>query len=208
MTGLDTSTILKWLINEGYEVVAFLADVGQEEDFDAVEKKALALGAKKMIIENLQKAFVEEIVHSAIRCNAIYEDRYLLGTSLARPIIARAQVKAAEENDCQYLSHGCTVCTPLHASEESADPIRIQGQGVKTAHLIPRCWSMLTWSSNDQVRFELAFAACNPSLKVIAPWRMPEFISKFQFVWPIPDSLLAWLTHTKQGSSGSPQVCR
>ncbi|KAK0715611.1 argininosuccinate synthase [Lasiosphaeris hirsuta] len=142
--GLDTSTILKWLINEDYEVIAFLADVGQEEDFEAVEKKALALGAKKMIIENLQKVFVEEIVHKAIQCNAIYEDRYLLGTSLARPIIARAQVKAAEENDCQYLSHGCT------------------GKG------------------NDQVRFELAFAACNPSLKVIAPWRMPEFISKFQ----------------------------
>lgn len=69
----------------------------------------MALGAKKMIIENLQKQFVEEIVHSAIQCNAIYEDRYLLGTSLARPIIARAQVKAAEENNCQYLSHGCTV---------------------------------------------------------------------------------------------------
>lgn len=78
-----------------------MADVGQEEDFDAVEKKALALGAKKMVIQNLQKAFVEEIVHRAIQCNAIYEDRYLLGTSLARPIIARAQVKVAEENDCQ-----------------------------------------------------------------------------------------------------------
>jgi len=89
--------------------VAFLADVGQEEDFVEVEKKAMALGAKKMIIQNLQKQFVEEIVHSAIQCNAIYEDRYLLGTSLARPIIARAQVKAAEENNCQYLSHGCTV---------------------------------------------------------------------------------------------------
>lgn len=113
LPGLDTSTILKWLINEGYEVVAFLADVGQEEDFAAVEKKALALGAKKMVIENLQKVFVEEIVHRAIQCNAIYEDRYLLGTSLARPIIARAQVKAAEENDCQVrtsafcIVYGC-----------------------------------------------------------------------------------------------------
>lgn len=142
--GLDTSTILKWLINEGYEVVAFLADVGQEEDFVEVEKKALAIGAEKMVILDLQKVFVEEIVHRAIQCNAIYEDRYLLGTSLARPIIARAQVKVAEENNCQYLSHGCT------------------GKG------------------NDQVRFELAFAACNPSLKVIVPWRMPEFITKFQ----------------------------
>ncbi|EQK99758.1 Argininosuccinate synthase [Ophiocordyceps sinensis CO18] len=89
--GLDTSTILKWLILEGYTVVCFLADVGQEEDFGEVEKKALALGAEKMVIENLQKEFVEQIVFRAIQCNAIYEDRYLLGTSLARPIIARAQ---------------------------------------------------------------------------------------------------------------------
>ncbi|KAM7185978.1 Argininosuccinate synthase [Naviculisporaceae sp. PSN 640] len=142
--GLDTSTILKWLINEGYTVVAFLADVGQEEDFAAVEKKALALGAEKMVIENLQKEFVEQIVFRAIQCNAIYEDRYLLGTSLARPVIARAQVRVAEQHNCEYVSHGCT------------------GKG------------------NDQVRFELAFKACNPNLKVIAPWRMPEFIERFQ----------------------------
>lgn len=141
---MDTSTILKWLINEGYTVVAFLADVGQEEDFAAVEKKALALGAEKMVIENLQKEFVEQIVFRAIQCNAIYEDRYLLGTSLARPVIARAQVRVAEQYNCEYVSHGCT------------------GKG------------------NDQVRFELAFKACNPNLKVIAPWRLPEFIERFQ----------------------------
>ena len=88
---------------------------------------------------------------------------------------------------------------PTIHRKESANPIRILGQGVKTTHLNPRCWSMLTWCSNDQVRFELAFAACNPSLKVIAPWRMPEFISKFQFVLSIPDSLLAWLTRTNRG---------
>ncbi|KAG5751440.1 hypothetical protein H9Q69_000215 [Fusarium xylarioides] len=142
--GLDTSTILKWLILEGYEVVCFLADVGQVEDFDAVEKKALALGAERMIIENLQKEFVEQIVFRAIQCNAIYEDRYLLGTALARPVIARAQVRVAEKYNCNLLSHGCT------------------GKG------------------NDQVRFELAFKACNPSIKVIAPWRLPEFCEKFQ----------------------------
>lgn len=143
----------------------------------------MALGAKKMIIENLQKQFVEEIVHSAIQCNAIYEDRYLLGTSLARPIIARAQVKAAEENNCQYLSHGCTVrldTIPLFESlANHVDADRARGkQGPDS----PLLMSPLTGSSNDQVRFELAFAACNPSLKVIAPWRMPEFISKFQCV--------------------------
>ncbi|KAH8897746.1 argininosuccinate synthase [Thozetella sp. PMI_491] len=142
--GLDTSTILKWLINEGYTVVAFLANVGQEEDFDEVEKKALALGAEKMVIQDLQREFVEQLVFRAIQANAIYEDRYLLGTSLARPVIARAQVLVAEENNCQYVSHGCT------------------GKG------------------NDQVRFELAYRTCNPNLKVIAPWRLPEFCKRFQ----------------------------
>ncbi|KAJ4307196.1 hypothetical protein N0V88_000575 [Collariella sp. IMI 366227] len=139
--GLDTSTILKWLILEGYTVVCFLANVGQEEDWSEVEKKALALGAERMVIEDLQREFVDEIVFRAIQCNAIYEDRYLLGTSLARPIIARAQVRVAQKYNCDLLSHGCT------------------GKGV---------------------RFELAFKACNPSMKVIAPWRMPEFIQKFQ----------------------------
>ncbi|KAF3056636.1 Argininosuccinate synthase [Daldinia childiae] len=106
--GLDTSTILVWLISEGYTVVCFLADVGQEEDWAAVEKKALSLGAERMIIDNLQEEFVEKVIHRAIQCNAIYEDRYLLGTSLARPIIAKAQVKAAIENNCDFVSHGCT----------------------------------------------------------------------------------------------------
>jgi argininosuccinate synthase len=142
--GLDTSTILRWCINEGYEVVAFCANVGQEEDWEAVEKKALALGAERMIIQDLQKEFVEEIVFRAIQCNAIFEDRYLLGTSLARPIIARAQVRVAKQYNCDILSHGCT------------------GKG------------------NDQVRFELAWKALAPGVKILAPWRIPEFIKKFQ----------------------------
>ncbi|KAF5703717.1 Argininosuccinate synthase [Fusarium globosum] len=163
--GLDTSTILKWLILEGYEVVCFLADVGQVEDFDAVEKKALALGAECMIIENLQKEFVEQIVFRAIQCNAIYEDRYLLGTALARPVIARAQVRVAEKYNCNLLSHGCT------------------GKGVKRVwHFPPRKFSIHKSLTEplSQVRFELAFKACNPSIKVIAPWRLPEFCEKFQ----------------------------
>ncbi|XEV06371.1 hypothetical protein FSHL1_011658 [Fusarium sambucinum] len=157
--GLDTSTILKWLILEGYEVVCFLADVGQVEDFDAVEKKALALGAERMIIENLQKEFVEQIVFRAIQCNAIYEDRYLLGTALARPVIARAQVRVAEKYNCNLLSHGCTE--------------RVWHSNLKNRIL------QLTYSFS-QVRFELAFKACNPSIKIIAPWRLPEFYEKFQ----------------------------
>lgn len=142
--GLDTSTILKWLLDEGYQVVAFLANVGQEEDFDEVRAKALKLGAEEMVILDLRQEFVEQIVFRAVQCNAIYEDRYLLGTSLARPIIARAQVRVADEYNCEYLSHGCT------------------GKG------------------NDQVRFELAFKALAPTKSVIAPWRLPEFIQKFQ----------------------------
>ncbi|KFA69438.1 hypothetical protein S40285_04638 [Stachybotrys chlorohalonatus IBT 40285] len=106
--GLDTSTILVWLVKQGYEVVAFIADVGQEENFSEVEKKALSLGAERMVVANLQQEFVDELIFPAIQCNAIYEDRYLLGTSLARPVIARAQVKVAKQYNCTILSHGCT----------------------------------------------------------------------------------------------------
>ncbi|KAI9728567.1 MAG: Adenylosuccinate synthetase [Cirrosporium novae-zelandiae] len=106
--GLDTSCILRWLLEEGYEVVCFLANVGQEEDWAAVEQKALKIGAKKMIIEDLRREFVEELCFRAIQCNAIYEGRYLLGTSLARPVIARAQMRAAQQEGCDYVSHGCT----------------------------------------------------------------------------------------------------
>lgn len=107
--GLDTSVILKWLVLQGYTVVCFLADVGQADAVDvaAIEKKALLLGAERMIIVDLQRTFVEQLVFRAVQCNAIYEDRYLLGTSLARPVIARSQVQVAEQFECQFLSHGC-----------------------------------------------------------------------------------------------------
>jgi argininosuccinate synthase len=108
--GLDTSVILKWLVLEGYTVVCYLADVGQEDAADgaAIEKKALLLGAERMVIVDLQKVFVEQLIFTAVQCNAIFEDRYLLGTSLARPVIARGQVQVAEQFNCQYLSHGAT----------------------------------------------------------------------------------------------------
>ncbi|KAK9772153.1 putative argininosuccinate synthase [Seiridium cardinale] len=178
--GLDTSTILKWLIQQGYTVVCFLANVGQEEDWATVEKKALALGAERMIIDvntTPVSAFLAPTLlldgslifklsswtrSSTEQSSATQSTRIdvrisfpttpdlnvdsmldLLGTSLARPIIAKAQVKAALETKCDFVSHGCT------------------GKG------------------NDQVRFELAFAALNPKLKVIAPWRLPEFFNKF-----------------------------
>ncbi|KAL9627985.1 MAG: hypothetical protein Q9204_006195 [Flavoplaca sp. TL-2023a] len=141
--GLDTSCILKWLINQGYDVICFLADCGQEEDFKAAEQKALKVGAKKVYIEDIKKEFVEEFCWPAIQCNANYETLYLLGTSLARPPIARAQIRVAQKEGCFAVSHGCT------------------GKG------------------NDQVRFELAFKALQPDIKVIAPWRDSAFLEKF-----------------------------
>ncbi|XP_046547948.1 argininosuccinate synthase-like isoform X2 [Haliotis rubra] len=106
--GLDTSCILSWLIDEGYEVIAYLANIGQDEDFEAVKAKAVKFGASKMICPDLQKEFVEEFIWPAVRANALYEDRYLLGTSLARPLIARAMVKIAIEEGAQYVAHGAT----------------------------------------------------------------------------------------------------
>jgi argininosuccinate synthase len=141
--GLDTSCILAWLIEQGYEVYAFMADVGQEEDFEAARKKALAVGAKKFFLEDLKREFVTELIYPAVQANCIYENVYLLGTSLARPVIARGMISVADREGCDYVSHGCT------------------GKG------------------NDQVRFELAFYGLKPDIKVIAPWRLPEFYNRF-----------------------------
>lgn len=142
--GLDTSVILKWLIKKGYDVIAFVADVGQNEDFEAVREKALAIGASKVIIEDLKKEFVTDYIFKAVKANAVYEDRYLLGTALARPLIAKKQIEAAIEYGADYVAHGAT------------------GKG------------------NDQVRFELTYYALKPDIKVISPWKDPEFLSQFQ----------------------------
>jgi argininosuccinate synthase len=142
--GLDTSVILKWLANKGYEVIAYVADVGQKEDFEAVKEKAMASGATKVYVEDLRKDFVEHYIFAALRGNAIYEGRYLLGTALARPLIARRQIEIAEIEGAEYVSHGAT------------------GKG------------------NDQVRFELAYYALNPNIKVIAPWKDAEYLDQFK----------------------------
>jgi len=107
--GLDTSVILKWL-SEEYQcpIVAFAADVGQEEDWDAVRAKGMATGAEKVVISDLREEFVRDYVFPAFRANAIYEGSYLLGTSLARPIIAKEQVRVAEAENCDAVSHGAT----------------------------------------------------------------------------------------------------
>lgn len=141
--GLDTSCILKWLIEKGYDVVCFMANIGQEEDFEAAQKKALAIGAVACHVVDVRQEFVDELCIPSIQCNAIYENVYLLGTSLARPVIARAMINTALKENCTVVSHGCT------------------GKG------------------NDQVRFELGFLALKPDIKIIAPWRLPEFYQRF-----------------------------
>ncbi|KAF1586128.1 Argininosuccinate synthase, partial [Eudyptes moseleyi] len=141
--GLDTSCILVWLKEQGYDVIAYLANIGQKEDFEAARKKALALGAKKVYIEDVSREFVEEFIWPAVQANALYEDRYLLGTALARPCIARKLVEITQREGAQYVAHGAT------------------GKG------------------NDQVRFELTCYALCPNIKVVAPWRLPEFYQRF-----------------------------
>lgn len=134
--GLDTSIIIPW-INENYgmDVIAMVADVGQGEDLDAVAAKAYATGAKKVVVRDLREEFVRDFVFPTVRAGAIYEHKYLLGTSIARPVIAKHQVALAHEEGAEAVAHGCT------------------GKG------------------NDQVRFEHAYQALAPELKVIAPWR-------------------------------------
>lgn len=106
--GLDTSVILSWLIGKGFEVVAFIADLGQSEDFNAARKKALKIGASKVYIEDLKEEFVTDFIFPAIRANAAYEGRYLLGTSLARPLIAKKQIEIAAKEKAEFVSHGAT----------------------------------------------------------------------------------------------------
>ena len=106
--GLDTSCILAWLIDEGYEVMAYMANIGQEEDFNVAEQKALKIGATKVFVEDLRKEFVSELVWPAVQSNLIYEGVYMLGTSLARPVICKRQIEIAKREGCDFVSHGCT----------------------------------------------------------------------------------------------------
>lgn len=134
--GLDTSVILKWLIEEYQcEVITFSADIGQGEELDPIESNALKTGASKVYIDDLTEEFVRDYIYPAFRANVIYEGQYLLGTSLARPLIAKRQMEIAAIEGADAVSHGAT------------------GKG------------------NDQVRFELAYLAINPAIKIIAPWR-------------------------------------
>ena len=141
--GLDTSCILTWL-QEKYqaEVVTFCADVGQEEELNGLHEKAYATGAVKSYIEDLSEEFARDFIFPMFQANALYENMYLLGTSIARPLIAKRLVEIAKAENAQYICHGAT------------------GKG------------------NDQVRFELTAYALNPDIKIIAPWRSPDWTFK------------------------------
>jgi len=138
--GLDTSVILPWLKETyGYDVIAFAADLGQGDELADIKKKALQSGAVKCIVKDLRKEFVEDYLWPMLKSGAVYEGGYLLGTSIARPLIAKHQVEVAHAEGAAAVAHGAT------------------GKG------------------NDQVRFELTYMALDPSLKIIAPWKDPNF---------------------------------
>src|SRR5437016_13068238 len=107
--GLDTSVILRWLIEQyGCEVVAFCADLGQGEDLEAIRRKAIKTGASKAVVGDLREEFVKDYVFPMLRANAVYEGSYLLGTSIARPLIAKAQVDVAARDRADAVAHGST----------------------------------------------------------------------------------------------------
>jgi len=141
--GLDTSVILKWLQEQyGCEVVTFTADIGQGEELAPARAKATAAGVREVYIEDLREEFVGEFVYPMFRANAVYEGEYLLGTSIARPLIAKRLVEIADETGADAIAHGAT------------------GKG------------------NDQVRFELGVYALKPDMKIIAPWREWDLLSR------------------------------
>lgn len=106
--GLDTSVILKWLVNKGFDVIAYVADVGQKEDFKAIEDKAYKTGASKVYIKDLKSELITDYVFPALKANAIYEGSYLLGTALARPVISKGQIEIAKLENTNYVAHGAT----------------------------------------------------------------------------------------------------
>lgn len=106
--GLDTSIILHWLMERDYEVIAYIADVGQEDDFDAAKEKALKIGASKVYVEDLKEEFVTDYIFPVFKANALYEGRYLLGTAVARPLIAKRQIEIAAKENAAYVAHGAT----------------------------------------------------------------------------------------------------
>jgi argininosuccinate synthase len=165
--GLDTSVIPSWL-KDTYDcpVIAYAADLGQDEDIEGLKQRALEAGADEAVAEDLREEFVRDFVWPALRANAIYENTYLLGTSLARPLIAKNQVALARNRGADAVSHGAT------------------GKG------------------NDQVRFELAYMALDPELKIIAPWKIWGFKGREDLIrYAIKKGLSVPVTKEKPYSS-------
>ena len=142
--GLDTSVILEWLKEQGYEIIAYMADLGQQDNYAEEKERALRIGASKVYVEDLRREFITDFIFPAIRANAVYEGKYLLGTSLARPLIAKRHAEIARAEGTNIVAHGAT------------------GKG------------------NDQVRFELTFYTLMKDVKIIAPWKNDDFLSRFQ----------------------------
>ncbi|MCM1988375.1 argininosuccinate synthase [Oceanirhabdus seepicola] len=141
--GLDTSIITAWLKdNYDFDVIAACMNVGQDDDMTQIEEKALKSGAVKVYIEDLIEEFIEDYVYQGIKAGAVYEGKYLLGTSFARPLMAKKLVEIAHKEGAKYICHGCT------------------GKG------------------NDQVRFEVGIASIDPTIKIIAPWRIWDIKSR------------------------------
>ena len=166
--GLDTSVILKWLQdNYRAEIVTFTADIGQGEELEPARKKALLLGIQpeNIYIDDLREEFVRDFVFPMFRANAIYEGEYLLGTSIARPLIAKRQIEIARATGAEAVSHGAT------------------GKG------------------NDQVRFELGYYALEPGIKVIAPWREWDLLSREKLLAYAEDAGIPIDMKHKQGGA-------
>ncbi len=164
--GLDTSVILKWL-QETYqcEVVTFTADLGQGDELEPAREKAKAAGVKEIFIEDLKEEFVRDFVFPMFRANTIYEGEYLLGTSIARPLIAKRLIELAKKTNADAISHGAT------------------GKG------------------NDQVRFELGAYALNPDIKIIAPWREWDLLSREKLLqYAEKNNIPVEMKHKKGGS--------
>ena len=164
--GLDTSVILKWLQDEYHcEVVTFTADLGQGEEVEPARAKAKAMGVKEIYIDDLREEFVRDFVFPMFRANTVYEGEYLLGTSIARPLIAKRLIEIANETGADAISHGAT------------------GKG------------------NDQVRFELGAYALKPGVKVIAPWREWDLLSREKLMaYAEKNGIPVEMKHKKGGS--------
>lgn len=142
--GLDTTVILHWLAQKGYTITAFLLDIGQQvEDLEAIGRRAVKNGASEFVVVNAREEFLKDFFLPCLQAHAVYEGRYLMGTSIARPLIAKHQVQLAQSRGATAVAHGAT------------------GKG------------------NDQVRFEIGYAALAEGLKVVAPWKNAEFLAAF-----------------------------